>query len=356
MSRLQFRSIWQSLAVAAAAVAALLPQLNQLASAASDASEGEVVTISPDGNASGGPTVVGEQTKAEEIAAPAYWLGIQGGPIDSPLLRTHLQLADDLGVAVVDVVPDSPAAKAGLQKHDVLVAVNGEALHHMAELQQAVSASNGKPIEIKLFRLAKEETIAVTPEERPADFTARFPQQGGMMQIPGMPGGLNLQIPGGDVEELMKQLQAQGGNNFRAFGPGIGGMQMNSAVLPGGVSVAITREGDGPAKITVKRGDESWEILGDDQEALAKLPEDVRPFVEQMLAGQHAGPGINLRQFQFPGAGGLPEGIDQFGAEAQEQIDGVNQDLQQRLDEMQRQLHELEQQLHNEQPTADPST
>ena len=38
---------------------------------------------------------------------------------ESEVLRTHLQLAEDMGVVVEDVIADSPAAKAGLRKHDI---------------------------------------------------------------------------------------------------------------------------------------------------------------------------------------------------------------------------------------------
>ena len=89
------------------------------------------------------------------------------------MLRTHLQLADDVGVVVDDVVPDSPAEKAGLRKHDVLIEVDGEQITDMTVLQKAVAASDGKPVELKLIRLAKEMTMAVTPEERPADLAGR---------------------------------------------------------------------------------------------------------------------------------------------------------------------------------------
>ena len=46
------------------------------------------------------------------------------------------------------------------------------------------------------------------------------------------------------------------------------------------MSVAISKEGDQPAKITVHRGNDKWEVTEKD---LDKLPADVRPFVEQML-------------------------------------------------------------------------
>ena len=50
--------------------------------------------------------------------------------------------------------------------------------------------------------------------------------------------------------------------------------------LPDNTSVVITREGDKPAKIVVKQGEQKWEITEDE---INKLPESLRPAVEQML-------------------------------------------------------------------------
>lgn len=55
------------------------------------------------------------------------------------------------------------------------------------------------------------------------------------------------------------------------------------APLPNGVSISISRTNNDPAKISIKRGSESWEIT--DRE-LNKLPADLRPHVEAMLNPQ----------------------------------------------------------------------
>ena len=85
--------------------------------------DGPIVAISPDGGELHADVAHDEGQADPE---PAYWLGIQGQPLDSAVLRTHLQLADEVGVVVEDVVKDSPAEKAGLRRHDVLIDVNGE--------------------------------------------------------------------------------------------------------------------------------------------------------------------------------------------------------------------------------------
>ena len=85
---------------------------------------------------------------------------------------------------------------------------------------------------------------------------------------------------------------------FRNFGPGVivGGGQ-GAADVPNGVSVSIQKQDGKPAHITVKRGEETWNVVGDDPESLKQLPEDLRPFVERMLHGD-GGMQIHMPNFE----------------------------------------------------------
>ena len=86
---------------------------------------------------------------------------------------------------------------------------------------------------------------------------------------------------------------------FRNFGPGVivGGGGQGVANMPNGVSISIQKQDDKPTHITVKRGDETWNVIGDDPESLKQLPEDLRPFVEQMLHG-NGGMHIHMPNFE----------------------------------------------------------
>jgi hypothetical protein len=317
--------------------------------------EGRIVGISPDGDAetmdidASAVDIQGDKSLIagdEAVAAPAYWLGIQGQPLQSEVLRTHLQLAEGVGIVIEDVVPGSPAEKAGLRRHDVLLDVGGEQISDMAVLQKAVVDSHGKAIELKVIRLAKEETISVTPEAPPADLAAKMGARG--MALGG-------EVPIDEIQAMLQKLQQNGGG-VRVFGHGmVGGMQPNmlqlrAAQLPTNVQVSIIRDGEGPATVTVKRGDETWTIRGDDKEALAKLPEDVRPFVEQMLqGGQRGGAGVLGGHL-----GGLDLKFDGRDLEAlretaESMIGGDGDDhegrLQQRLEDMEKRLERFEKQF-----------
>ncbi len=335
-----FRGLTAAAVVAAApALAVMLHQPRP--ALADDAKEGRVVTISPERGDSKKDDERLE--KAEEAKEPQYWIGLGGAPIQDPALRTQLQLADDVGVLVASVVPKSPADKAGLRQHDIIVAVNGEPIANIQGLQKVIADNGKKPIELKIIRLGKEQTVKVTPEERPADAPHAVPGNEG-------------------ANDLQRFFQQGGGpGNMRVFGNGmvLGGPGLNLNQMPNGISVSITREGDQPATVTVKKGDKTWTVKGDDEKALKELPDDVRPFVEQMLHGNRAprigGMNFNfndmqkmlgdLGQFDFDGNLDQNNAVGQRMKAARERTESARQRMQQRLEQMEKQIQKLENQI-----------
>lgn len=70
------------------------------------------------------------------------------------------------GVLVVRVVPDSPAAKGGLRRGDVITAVEGKEIETAEDLQRAVEQSEiGKPLSLSLQRGEQTEQLSVRPQE-----------------------------------------------------------------------------------------------------------------------------------------------------------------------------------------------
>ncbi|TVQ08927.1 MAG: PDZ domain-containing protein [Leptolyngbya sp. DLM2.Bin27] len=77
-------------------------------------------------------------------------------------------VADESGVLIVRVVPNSPAAQGGLREGDVIVAVAGQPVSDSAAVQQAVERSRvGQDLAITLRRGGREQTIAVRPGNVP---------------------------------------------------------------------------------------------------------------------------------------------------------------------------------------------
>lgn len=61
------------------------------------------------------------------------------------------------------VSPDSAAERAGLQKDDVVVAIDGQTITFGSQLKKAISAKPEQPIEMSILRGGSPMTIAATP-------------------------------------------------------------------------------------------------------------------------------------------------------------------------------------------------
>jgi hypothetical protein len=148
-----------------------------------------------------------------------------------------------------------------------------------------------KVIVVKVLHAGEPKTVEVVPVERPQDQFRVFPAE-----------EFNFQLPEGrlpvEIERWMKEF-AQDPEKLRAwrfegeplrarvFHPGVivsgkGAVAVASAEakLPNNLQVTVVKQGDEPAKITVKRGEEKWEVS---EKELDKLPEDVRPHVKTFL-------------------------------------------------------------------------
>jgi C-terminal processing protease CtpA/Prc len=96
-----------------------------------------------------------------------YWIGVGVADIEATL-RSQLNLPEKQGLVVTEVRPDSPAEKAGIKLHDVLLEYNSKALATGEELRAIVNELGPKATtaELKLLRGGKPATLSVTPVER----------------------------------------------------------------------------------------------------------------------------------------------------------------------------------------------
>jgi serine protease Do len=96
------------------------------------------------------------------------WLGVAIQDI-TPDLAKSFGLKQAEGALVADVTPDSPAARAGLQRGDIIVEYNGthiEAAHQLPEL--VASTEIGKTVPIKVLRNGQSKALSMTVAEMPA--------------------------------------------------------------------------------------------------------------------------------------------------------------------------------------------
>ena len=90
----------------------------------------------------------------------------------SPSMAKALQLGDQTGVMINEVVEDSPAAKAGLEDGDVIVAFEGKPLDDYAGLTKAVqSYKPGTEVTVTVIREGAKKDVKVELGEREDDFS-----------------------------------------------------------------------------------------------------------------------------------------------------------------------------------------
>jgi len=100
------------------------------------------------------------------------YLGIVPQDIDADLAK-QFGLGDQNGALVGDVMPDTPAAKAGVKSGDVIVAIDGKAISDAHSLQLTVSQiSPGTPVAVKIIRNGFNKTLNVTLAELPGSEVA----------------------------------------------------------------------------------------------------------------------------------------------------------------------------------------
>jgi S1-C subfamily serine protease len=93
------------------------------------------------------------------------FLGIAGGPRPLPP-RVAQAVGRPRGVEVVEVVPGSPAARAGLRAEDLILEMNGEAVAGMDDVQRLMDGSAiGRQVGVVIYRDGTRRTVDITPTE-----------------------------------------------------------------------------------------------------------------------------------------------------------------------------------------------
>jgi len=93
------------------------------------------------------------------------YLGIAGGtrPLP-PRVASRLQRAS--GVEVVEVVPGSPAERAGIRGGDLVLEVDGRATESAADLQRMMVAELiGRPVPARVWRSGSDVELSLVPDE-----------------------------------------------------------------------------------------------------------------------------------------------------------------------------------------------
>jgi serine protease Do len=178
------------------------------------------------------------------------WLGVSIQPL-TPELAKSFGAKEPKGILVSDVVPDSPAAKAGLKPGDIILEFEGKKVESPGDLQRAVGLTTpGADSKMKVWRDQGERTVTVKVGETPDEREARGP------------GGRARTALGLEVRPVTPDIARQ--------------LNLPSAE---GVVVARVEEGSAAAEAGVQRGDVIREINRQRVRSMAefeKLTRDVK--------------------------------------------------------------------------------
>lgn len=100
-----------------------------------------------------------------DIAAKPWRIGLMVEPV-SDTLRNHLDLPEKSGVIVTQCLDGGPAAKAGIKKNDVILAVNGRPVGSIEPLRDSVmeSAKTGKELRLSTLQKGQRREVVIKPD------------------------------------------------------------------------------------------------------------------------------------------------------------------------------------------------
>src|SRR5712691_7419602 len=150
------------------------------------------------------------------------WLGVETLEVTADKAK-ELKLSAERGVVLGKIVPDSPAAKAGLKENDVVTEINGQRVEGGAQFRRMIhEIPAGRSIQLAVWREGRSQTVSATlgkSEERrramkmvaptPGAFAFRMPE---IPDVPSMEWNGNMVFGGGqprlgiDAEDLSGQL------------------------------------------------------------------------------------------------------------------------------------------------------
>jgi serine protease Do len=128
------------------------------------------------------------------------WLGVLIQDVTRDLAESF-GMSKPTGALVAQVVPDSPAAKAGIRVGDVIVEYNGEPVETSSALPPLVGGTkSGETIPVKVIRDGKSRVVRVKVSELPEDA-----EQAATPAAPAPETGTSSEILGITVEPLTEE-------------------------------------------------------------------------------------------------------------------------------------------------------
>lgn len=185
------------------------------------------------------------------------------------VLNTYRIRKDDKGVVVARVLEGGPADEAGIEKGDVITALDGTPVEDMDALRETVAAAEpGTNMKVTLMRKGRTKSVTVTLGEQPGDATMWVLGKGRSQTIEDL--GLKVQTLTPEVAAALGYPEGLKGaviTEVRPESPAArGGLQPNDVVVGVGrksvgsaeeFKEAAGRVGDRGIALRIKRGDDT---------------------------------------------------------------------------------------------------
>jgi serine protease Do len=95
------------------------------------------------------------------------FIGVQMQPVTKEIADA-IGLKEPRGALVAESIKDGPAAKAGIQSGDTIVAVDGETIKEARDLSRKIAnVAPGKTVNLTVYRDGKERTVAIEVGKQP---------------------------------------------------------------------------------------------------------------------------------------------------------------------------------------------
>ena len=262
-----------------------------------------------------------------EAKVESAFLGVVSSEVPA-MLAEHLGLEPGEGILVRALMPDGPAAKAGVAVHDIITRVADQPVGSPLDLTKQVKAHKpAETIHLDLIHKGEPVGIDVTLGTRPAAVAAADPLALDELKLEGIPkdladrvrgmiegnvGGLGLEMKFGEgglemapqpqMEEAMRAMkkrmeQAMEGLNGQAL-PGINVQQGATIRMMDNDGSIELKSNDGGKEVTIrdKNNKISWSGPWDTAQDKAAAPDDVRRRVERLnLDSKFQGNGLRLQ-------------------------------------------------------------
>ena len=160
----------------------------------------------------GPPGIPGGHDKAPKV--PMTFLGVETSQVPN-VVSEQLGLTKGLGLVVDYVVPNSPAASAGVQQNDILKMLNDQILMEPTQLRKLLQTfSEGTEVTLTILRKGQEQKITVKLAKK------EMPQRHSMM--PGGNHDMHWDFDetgdlGDQMQDLKEQLKEQLGDTQRGI-------------------------------------------------------------------------------------------------------------------------------------------